>query len=345
MSEKMRRACLSVFFILIMVVCLTLNAFGQTANNKPYVLDQFKIFIWPFKTDVLTDYELYRDLNLGGFQIDRGKGQQERVWFSRENDFPFYAGHVADKGYLYLKGRDKDRVTGKAGLLERPFSLADPDVIKEIKAHIRKNIQDLKKGHVIAYALDDEISLGTFANPADVDISSFSLEWFRKWLQDRYRTIADLNGQWDTDFKSFAGVVPQGFEQVRKGLSNRCFSGWNLSPWMDFRQFMDFQFSQVLSELVLYANTIDPATPAGFVGGQGPSVWGGYDYGRLSRAVQWMEAYDILGTNEILRSFWNGTGKMRMQTFFSKKNWKKDAWFLWYYLQQRGDCLARRLVP
>ena len=66
---------------------------------------------------------------------------------------------------------------------------------------------------------------------------------------------------------------------------------------------MDFQFSRVLSELVKYSNTLDPDTPAGFVGGQDPSVWGGYDYGMLSRAVQWMEAYDVNGTNEILKSF------------------------------------------
>jgi hypothetical protein len=35
--------------------------------------------------------------------------------------------------------------------------------------HIQNNISDLKNGNVIAYALDDEISLGTF-NPSDVDI-------------------------------------------------------------------------------------------------------------------------------------------------------------------------------
>lgn len=69
----------------------------------------------------------------------------------------------------------------------------------------------------------------------------------------------------------------------------------------------------------------------GFVGGEGPSVWGGYDYGMLSRAVQWMEAYDINGTNEILRSFWKNHKKIRMQTFFSSHNMKIDSWFLWYY--------------
>ena len=292
----------------------------------------FKILIWPYKTDVLKDYDLYRGLGISGFQIDRGAGQHQRIHLSLEKDFPYYAGHVADKGYLYLKNSSKDAVTGKRSLLKRPVSLADPEVIKEIKAHIYNNISDLKKGNVIAYALDDEISLGTFINPSDVDLASFSLEWFRKWLQKQYTSIEALNQQWDADYKSFSEVLPQGFEQMRRNLSTRYFSGWNLSPWMDFRRFMDFQFSHVLSDLVAYSNTIDPDTPAGFVGGQAPSVWGGYDYGRLSRAVQWMEAYDIHGTNEILRSFWKNPKKIRMRTFFTSKDTKKDSWFLWYNL-------------
>jgi len=93
-----------------------------------------------------------------------------------------------------------------------------------------------------------------------------------------------------------------------------------------------YGFSIVLKELTMYSNQIDPKIPAGFVGGQGPGPWGGYDYAKLSRAVQWMEAYDIHGTNEILRSFWNDGRRPRMQTFFSTKNPKLDSWFLWYYM-------------
>lgn len=292
----------------------------------------YKILIWPYETDVLEDYELYREMGISGFQIDRGAGQYQRIDLSNKRKFPFYAGHVADKGYLYLKNENKIGVTGRNHLLKRPLSLSDPTVISEIKEHIQKNISDLKNGNVIAYALDDEISLGSFINPSDVDISPFSLKWFRKYLKKEYSSIEALNQQWNTEFKTFSNVIPQGFEQIRKGLSHKEFSGWNLSPWMDFRQFMDFQLSQVLSDLVSYANAIDLDTPVGFVGGQAPSAWGGYDYGRLSRAVQWMEAYDIHGTNEILRSFWKDPKKLRMRTFFSSKDKKKDSWFLWYNL-------------
>ena len=183
---------------------------------------------------------MYRHLGLRGFQIDRGAGQHQRIHLSVEKKFPYYAGHVADKGYLYLKNSHKDAVTGKGGLLKRPLSLSDPEVIKEIKIHIHKNISDLKKGNVIAYALDDEISLGSLINPSDVDMGSLSMEGFRKWLQGQYNSIEDLNRQWDTDFKSFSQVVPLGFEQVRRTLSNKRFSGWNLSPWMDSPAFYGY---------------------------------------------------------------------------------------------------------
>ena len=77
---------------------------------------------------------------------------------------------------------------------------------------------------------------------------------------------------------------------------------------------------------------IDPNTPAGFVGAQGPGPWGGFDYAKLSRAVQWTEDYDFHGSNEILRSFWNDERRPIMKTFFSTKDPKLDSWFLWYYM-------------
>jgi hypothetical protein len=210
--------------------------------------------------------------------------------------------------------------------------LADPKTILKIKKHINRNISQTKKGLVLAYAFDDEISLGSFVTPCDVDKHSLSIAWFREWLRHGYGTIEHLNNQWGRNFKRFSDVMPKGFEQIRKELRNPFISRWNLSAWLDFRHFMDFQFAAVLAELSRYANSIDPNIPAGFVGGQGPGPWGGYDYALLSRAVQWMEAYDIHGTNEILRSWWNKDRRPRMQTFFSTKNPKLDSWFIWYYM-------------
>ena len=95
---------------------------------------------------------------------------------------------------------------------------------------------------------------------------------------------------------------------------------------------MDYQFAQVLADLTRYTNKLDPAMPAGFVGGQQPSAYGGYDYALLSRAVQWMEASDLGGTNEILRSFWNRPRRIQAQTYDARASHKKNVWLLWHRL-------------
>jgi len=86
-------------------------------------------------------------------------------------------------------------------------------------------------------------------------------------------------------FKDFSKVMPKGFEEVRKQALKPPLSKWNLAPWMDFRQCMDDQFAFALERPDLHANSLTPKTPAGFVGGQGPGPWGGYDYSKLTRAV------------------------------------------------------------
>ena len=60
---------------------------------------------------------------------------------------------------------------------------------------------------------------------------------------------------------------------MRRSASAPPLGSENLSQWMDWRHFMDFQFAQVLADLTRYTNGLDSYTPAGFVGGQQPSVY------------------------------------------------------------------------
>lgn len=294
--------------------------------------NRFKILVWQYQTSALRDIDLYRRAGLGGFHIDRGAGQDKLAAFSMKERFPYYVDHAADKGFLYLTGNNVKAVTGKRSLATRPHSLSDPDTIQQMKGHLARNISTTKKGLVLAYAFDDEISLGSFVTPCDVDIHPLSITWFKEWLRNEYKQISFLNKEWDTNFRSFDEVMPKGFEEVRRNAQRPPLARWNLAPWMDFRHFMDFQFASVLAELTRYANGLDAKSPAGFVGGQNPGPYGGYDYAMLSRAVQWMEAYDTCGTNEILRSFWSHDRRPRVQTFASTRDPRLDSWFLWYYM-------------
>ena len=87
-----------------------------------------------------------------------------------------------------------------------------------------------------------------------------------------------------------SAIQPVSFEQIRGALSKDGIAGLNFSAWNDWRTAMDSHFAAVLTELTHFANGLDDGVPAGFVGGQPPSAWGGYDYRKLTKAVQWMEA-------------------------------------------------------
>src|SRR4030095_3345811 len=290
---------------------------------------RFVILVWQYQNDVRQDIALYDQAGLRGFHIDRGAGEDETVRFSLERRFPYYVDHAAGKGILYLNRDLQNKLSGTGALSRRPHSLADPRTIEALKSLLRENIATTKKGFVYAYAFDDEISLGAFNNPVEVDIHPLSIAWYRRWLENRYGTIANLNGAWGTAHISFADVEPSGFEAVRRRNSSAPFGAWNLSSWMEWRHFMDYQFAQVLADLTRYTNALDPTIPAGFVGAQQPSAYGGFDYALISRAVQWMEALDMGGINEILRSFWNRPRRVQVQTYDAGGSYKKNVWTLW----------------
>ncbi|HUU09787.1 MAG TPA: alpha-amylase family protein [Phycisphaerae bacterium] len=296
--------------------------------------DRFLILVWQYQTDAEKDLALYREVGFRGFHIDRGAGQTGRVEFAAREKMPYYVDHAADKGYLHLTDRTgRSKVLRQRGVIARPFSLADPKTMDIMKGHLARNVETTKAGPAVAYAFDDEISLGCFNSPAEVDGSPLSVAAYRRWLEKTYGTVEKLNAAHGTSYKGFDEAQPVSFEDVRRAHAAPPFSKWNLSRWMDWRTYMDTQFADCLACLARYTNTLDAGTPAGFVGGQQPAPYGGYDYAKVGRAVQFIEAYDIGGTCEILRSLWKWPERRPyVQTWFSAGDARRDAWFLWYYL-------------
>ena len=109
-----------------------------------------------------------------------------------------------------------------------------------------------------------------------------------------------------------------------------------------------------------YANSVDPATPCGFVGGQAPNAFGGYDYAKVMRKVQFIEAYNIGSSQAIIRSF-NPHNALPTVTTHFHKSVDDTIWQTWYYLAhgnrgfigwvegwfdgQDAQALARRRSP
>src|SRR5262249_46560072 len=162
------------------------------------------------------DGPLYDEAGLHGFHIDRGADEEETVRLSLKRGFPYYVDHAAGKGILFLPKEVQARLTRQAALQVRPYSLADPKTIETLKGWLRDHIRTTKNGLVYAYAFDDEISLGAFNDPVEVDAHPLSVAWYRQWLAHRYGNIQTLNDAWATSFPSFEAIAPVAFEVVRQ---------------------------------------------------------------------------------------------------------------------------------
>jgi hypothetical protein len=189
---------------------------------------------------------------------------------------------------------------------------------------VRKN----REHEPLAYDIRDELSTTISANPFDYDFNPIALSAFRQWLKTQYEDLAALNAEWETRFAQWEDVKPFTTDQIKNRMASgeaqprgkpdwqalqevsfhpvkarERLTAWNFSPWADFRTYMDLSLARALDELRQTAHALDPATPVGIEGTQMPHAFGGYDLWRLSRAIDWVEPYDIGNAREIFGSF------------------------------------------
>lgn len=309
-------------------------AWAITPQTPPQSWDRFWILPWQYKTNARKQLDLYKQLHLSGWHIDRGRGRSGDARWATDNQMAYYVDHAAGKGWLHLTPRmGRDRLPDDGRLAARPVPLLAQKTIAELTAQLDQNLPEIASPMLLAVSLDDEISLGTFNSPQEVDAGPLSVAVYRRWLQAQYGSLDRLNAQWESDYRDWSEIEPSGFEAVREGHRRGNFPDWNLSRWIDWRSYMDSQFAAVLARLTQYAQQAGIEVPIGVVGGQQPAPFGGYDYAKLRHAVGWMEAYDIGGTNELLRSFWHEAPRRPIvQTYFARGQVTQDRWFLWYYL-------------
>jgi hypothetical protein len=258
----------------------------------------------------------------GGF-TDHGEGPLD--WLARWN-LRFYNDHTAGKGDLYLAG-SKDRTSFQADQRNprairhgtdgpRPF---DAELWQKLRGRVAGNVARLRTSPVrVAYALDDEISWGSLVVPLPWRINADDAT-YQKWL----------NMYYGTNVPKAAFVTPDfALEQLDKPLGQLDFS-----PLLDRLTYNDSMWARLLGALVEVANQVDPTTPCGFVGGQSPNIWGGYDYAKLARKVQFIEAYDLGSAQAILRSFNPGNAWPQVTTHFHNDTLgtDNDVWQSWYY--------------
>ncbi len=264
-----------------------------------------------------------RDFGINGGFVDHGEGPLE--WL-RDWNLRFYGDHTASKGFLYLKGANERARFARYQRDARAIRSdgdgpvpVDDALLTRVRGIVRSNVALLKQSPVRAgYALDDEISTGAFVSPLPWRINADDAAYSR-WLA-RYRGEPGAVPRF---------VTPDDMLPQLKGP----LAGLDFSPLLDRITYNDSVWANFIGELVSTANAEDPGTPCGFVGGQAPNLWGGYDYAKLMHKVRFVEAYNLGSSQAIIRSFNPGNAMPVVTTHFhdDRRGTANDVWQAWYY--------------
>jgi len=253
-----------------------------------------------------------------------------------KNDLRWYAENVATDFYSeyhrwfpdrpvhwkFLAAKElykKDPASKEA--FKRHPSLVDPEWLQRIHDRLVESARLNSPYGPLFYNLGDEPGIADLAAFWDFDFSDQSLVEMRRWLKERYVTLAALNEQWGTDFTRWDLVAPLTTNEAMQRTDD------NFSAWADFKEWMDVSFTRAIQRGVDAVRSVDPEAYVAIEGGQLPG-WGGYDYALLSKALTAIEPYDYACNVEIIRSF---NPKMVMvTTSFATGPWEKHR--VWYEL-------------
>lgn len=259
----------------------------------------------------------------GKFSVDHGyngaftdHGQTRWLEWINKYKLRFYNDHTAAKGFLHIRPK---LINNKicAQVRDRVTCMINDATLEKLKGIMKPRIENLKGSpYRSAYSLDDEISWGGFVKPCMWRITDDAT--YRKWLKEVY---GEKNAPANKGWISYNNILPK-------------LKGWTLAKFdchqlMDQLSFNDSHWCNFLGDLVEYGNTIDPEIPVGFVGAQSPNSFGGFDYAKLMRKVQFVEAYGLDDTQNVVRSFNPGQGIPVVSTHFHKAV-PDTTWQTWY---------------
>ena len=242
------------------------------------------------------------------------------AWINRFG-LRFYLDHTAGKHDLHLwdGGQQKPHLADLHGNGVRTVPI-NAALRQKLQGRIRGNIAQVKSSPFrAAYALDDEVSWGHFVHPAMWRITD-DPSAYPDWLAQVYGPgAAPTRDRWVT------------YDDIRTHLPLWSVRGFDASPLLDQWSFNDSHWCNFLGGLVEYANSLDPDTPCGIVGGQAPNAFGGYDYAKLMPKLQYIEAYNLGSSQAIIRSF-NPKNAVPAVTSTFHQSAEDDIWQAWYYL-------------
>src|SRR5207247_10768187 len=108
---------------------------------------------------------------------------------------------------------------------KRHPSLSDPEWLKTIHDRLVACARINAPHRPLFYNLGDESGIGGLAASWDFAFSDQSLAEMRRWLEERYGTLAAHNQQWCTDFTGWDLVTPLTTNEALKRSGDE-FSSW-----------------------------------------------------------------------------------------------------------------------
>ena len=185
--------------------------------------------------------------------------------------------------------------TGEKQYLQRPYCLNSEETRQMVADNVARITAAAAKYRPVGYNCGDELSITHYVTPFDYDFTPVCLERFREWLQDQYGTLAALNEEWQTNFNAWEDVMPMTATEVSEHGS--------YAPWADHRSFMEFTFADFFRFADRTIEEHDPGARLGVYGTQAAEAYGGWDWYRLTDALDYAQTYDHQNTGEMHRSF------------------------------------------
>lgn len=286
---------------------------GATGDEGRW--DRWVYMPWRYRWHIGTDRrggKFARDYGINGGVMDHGLGPLD--WLERWN-LRFYNDHTAGKGSLYLLPNQLEKdLRDPRAVRPRPVT---PGLARELGATVAGNVGLVRRSPLrIAYSLDDEISTGSFVRPIPWRINDDD-QAYERWLRTYY-----------------GGSPPEarivGPDEVRGELDGE-LAEIDLSPFLDRMTYNDSVWADLVGGLVERCNREDPGVPCGFVGGQPPNLWGGYDWAKLAKKLQFVEAYDLGSAPEIVRSFSPTIPRVSTHFHDERRGPGNDVWLVWHH--------------
>lgn len=187
--------------------------------------------------------------------------------------------------------------TGNKLLLVRKPCLSDPAFLtKYTKAFTDMGKKNYKYGNRFYWMGDEQSITGYGGTPVDFCFSEHCLKEFRKFVKDKYKTLDELNAQWNTRFTDWDKVLPFTKDEIWKDKAS------SVAGWADHLEFMDGRLENVAKILFAALRKNDPDARTSLSGTQPSTAYGGMDWGRLMKHFNGLMNYGLGGQFEIQRS-------------------------------------------